>query len=317
MRIAILGLGVIGTTYAYAFKQAGHEVEHLIRPQKRANAPEQLEIQLLDGRYAKKGEQKQDQYTVSLSQESKTYDFILLSVRSGNLEQAVTSLREANIQGSLVFFCNFWQTREEIAAIAGDYSYIIGFPTAGGYLSGHHLEAVLFDHIMLEQESKSTIANYKDLVKLFESADIKLEVPHDMVEWIWIHMAVNAGVTSTAATLGDLSQPRRLAEQLMDSSVHLTTAVKVIRETLSIVEKRGVNLKAYRGEILPYKLPAWLAGKLMRKLFATNALTRRIMTLHNDKNDILYTCQAVYQTGLGLQVTMPLFSDNMAKIGMW
>ena len=31
MRVAILGLGVIGTTYAYAFPKAGHETFHIIR----------------------------------------------------------------------------------------------------------------------------------------------------------------------------------------------------------------------------------------------------------------------------------------------
>lgn len=35
MRVAILGLGVIGTTYAYAFQKAGHETFHIIRDGKK------------------------------------------------------------------------------------------------------------------------------------------------------------------------------------------------------------------------------------------------------------------------------------------
>jgi ketopantoate reductase len=31
MRIAILGLGVIGTTYAYALQKAGHDTFHIVR----------------------------------------------------------------------------------------------------------------------------------------------------------------------------------------------------------------------------------------------------------------------------------------------
>ena len=31
MKILVVGLGVIGTTYAYLFEKAGHEVEHFIR----------------------------------------------------------------------------------------------------------------------------------------------------------------------------------------------------------------------------------------------------------------------------------------------
>ena len=31
MRIAVLGIGVIGTTYAYALQKAGHETFHIVR----------------------------------------------------------------------------------------------------------------------------------------------------------------------------------------------------------------------------------------------------------------------------------------------
>ena len=35
MKIAVLGLGVIGTTYAYALQKAGHETFHIVREGKR------------------------------------------------------------------------------------------------------------------------------------------------------------------------------------------------------------------------------------------------------------------------------------------
>ena len=56
MKICIVGLGVIGTIYGYVFQKAGHQVEHLLREEKKSKAPESLNISLLDGRYNKKGE---------------------------------------------------------------------------------------------------------------------------------------------------------------------------------------------------------------------------------------------------------------------
>lgn len=50
--------------------------------------------------------------------------------------------------------------------------------------------------------AKAHISNYTDLTALLTSADLKWEVPHDMVEWIWIHMAINAGVTDSC-TFGE------------------------------------------------------------------------------------------------------------------
>ena len=68
MKIAILGLGVIGTTYAYAFQKAGHQVEHVLRDSKRNNAPKSLSVDLLDGRYHSKGENKHDTYEVHVAE---------------------------------------------------------------------------------------------------------------------------------------------------------------------------------------------------------------------------------------------------------
>ncbi len=195
------------------------------------------------------------------------YDFIFLSVRHGFVKEAVETLRKNNIKGTLVFFCNFWDTRKEVEEGRRLRLYS-SFPTAGGQMQDDHLDGVLFDHLMLEGEQKAHISNYSDLTTLLSSADLKWEVPHDMVEWIWIHMAINAGVTSTAARSGNLENPEELALNLMNSSSELSLAIKAIREALKVVEARGVNLKLYKAELLPYKIPAWIAGKAMKVMFA-------------------------------------------------
>ena len=60
MKILVVGLGVIGTTYAYLFEKAGHEVEHFIREDSDKNSIEMLEVDLLDGRTDKYGNQVRD-----------------------------------------------------------------------------------------------------------------------------------------------------------------------------------------------------------------------------------------------------------------
>ena len=62
-----------------------------------------------------------------------------LSVRHGLVKEAVETLRKNNIKGTLVFFCNFWDTRKEVQEWAGDYDYILAFPTAGGHMQEDHL----------------------------------------------------------------------------------------------------------------------------------------------------------------------------------
>ena len=313
-KIAVMGLGVIGTTYAYALQKAGHKTYHIVRESKRNSVPEKIKVHILDGRYNSKGEEKDDTYNVSLVTPGEKYDFILLSVASGKLQEAVTTIRNLDIKGTLILFCNFWNNRDEVKKIIGDIPFVTAFPTAGGHMENYSLNCVLFDHIMLENESKAQIPNYADLIKMLNSADIKQEIPYDMFEWIWIHMAINAGVTSTAAREGSIDDPNTLARALMADSKALSLAVKTIRETLKTVEARGVDLKLYKGEIMPYKIPAGIAGIAMKKLFSGNELTSRIMTLHSDVNDILYGCRCVYDEGKKHNLDLPLFYKNMETV---
>ena len=314
MRICIVGLGVIGTTYGYVFQKAGHQVEHLLREEKKSKAPESLNISLLDGRYNKKGEEKADQYKVNLTKPNTEYDFIILSVASGKIKDAIATLSQNHIRGSLILFCNFWNSREEMNEIAGTYPYIIGFPTAGGRFLQNNLDCVLFDHIMLESEEKAGISDYRALKALLESVDLKTEIPHDMVEWIWIHMAINAGVTSSAALEGEIDSPARLALNLMNDANALSITVKAIRETIQVVKARGVDLSFYKNELLPYRIPATIAGIFMKQMFKTNELIRRIMTLHSDVGDMLYGCKCVYETGKLKHLDLPMFYSNMDKL---
>lgn len=313
MRVAVLGLGVIGTTYAYALQKAGCDTYHIVREGK--EIPSVILVHLLDGRYDPKGEEKDGEYSVKSALTDEEYDFILISVASGKLEDAMKTLRERKLRGTVILFCNFWNERKEVEEIIGDYEYITAFPTAGGHMQEDgRLNCVLFDHIMLEGRKKAGIHNYDELISLLDSADIKQEIPDDMFEWIWIHMAINAGVTSTAAREGKIDDPNLLARELMGDSKALTMAVRCIRETLKTVSARGVDLKKYNNEIFPYKIPSGIAGIAMKKLFAGNELTSRIMTLHNDVKDILYGCRCVYDEGRKHDLELPLFYGNMNRV---
>ena len=251
---------------------------------------------------------------MNLTKSNTEYDFIILSAASGKIKDAIATLSQNHITGSLILFCNFWNSREEIDEIVGAYPYIIGFPTAGGRLLQNNLDCVLFDHIMLEGEGKAGISNYKALTALLASADLKTEIPHDMVEWIWLHMAINAGVTSSAAREGKIDHPMQLALNLMKDAHALSITVKVIRETIQVVKARGVDLSFYKNELLPYRITSTFAGIFMKRMFKTNELTRRIMTLHSDVGDMLYGCKCVYETGKLKHLELPVFYSNMDKL---
>jgi 2-dehydropantoate 2-reductase len=65
---------------------------------------------------------------------------------------------------------------------------------------------------------------------------------------------------------------------------------------------------------MPYKYPACIASIVMKRMFARNELARRIMTLHNDIQDILYGCTCLYKTGKQYGLELPLLYRKMEKI---
>jgi 2-dehydropantoate 2-reductase len=316
MNICILGSGVIGVIYAYVLQEAGHHVEHLVREHKREQAGREIKVSILDGRENPKGTQKTDSYQIKLAQPGAGYDLILLSLSKGKLEAAIQTLSENNTRGTILLFCGVWELGEGIDKIMGNYPYILGYPVAGGTINKEALDCVLFDHIMLESKKRSSLsdAEYSKLVHAFGKARIKIEAPHAMLEWIWIHMAINAAVITTAAKCVDsVDSPddtAKASERLMGSAKILSEAVLSVRETMKIVEARGVELKKYRNEIMPFSIPSKIAGLVMRRMFATNELTRKIMLLHNNVDDLVYVCKSVYDCGRQLGVKTPVFSAD-------
>jgi len=93
-----------------------------------------------------------------------------------------------------------------------------------------------------------------------------------MLEWIWLHMAINAGVVSIAAKYADMDNPTEAAENLMSSSKLLAEAVCAIRETSKIIKARGVNLKHYRNDksvdVTPYSYYIIKNSNFLTELYA-------------------------------------------------
>ena len=313
MDVLIVGLGVIGTIYAYLFSKEGYNVEHYIRKSSENYSIDSLNIELLDGRTNPEGLRINDEYIVNKSTK-KDYDFIFIAVSSGKIEGVINDLEREKINGTLIFACGIWENRDYIENITSKHGYILGYPVAGGNISNDTLNCCVFDHFMLESKEKSDISNYDDLVKLFTSCKIKLEHPKDMLEWIWLHMAINAGVVSVAGRYGDINDTSKSAEELMGSTEKLREAIKSIRETSKIIESRGVNLKNYNNELVAYKIPTIISAPFMKRMFRKNILTRKIMSLHGNIDDLLFVCESVYDEGKRNGVHSPIFYGNYEKI---
>ena len=321
MNILIIGLGVIGSTYGFLFKQAGHHVEHYLRNESHKKGIKQLSVSLLDGRMLAEGIQTEGQYDIALCSK-KRYDLIFVSVAQGKISSVMQEIRKEQFEGTFLICCNLWLDRAVLDRMMQGYHYILGFPVAGGRLesggdsipSQAKLDACVFDHFMLENVSSVGITNGTDVCQLFASCHIQLEQPHDMIEWIALHMAINAAVITVAGVATDINDSAQAARRLMNSTTLLAEVIKIVRETLKIVASRGINLKLLRDKLWLFYLPARLSAYFMKRMFARNHLTRRIMELHGNIEDLLYICECVYNEGKSNHVSAPIFYRKVALL---
>ncbi|MCQ2983283.1 MAG: hypothetical protein MJ178_11075 [Treponemataceae bacterium] len=296
MNILIIGLGGIGTTYGFLFQSVGHNVEHLIRKNKTQYAITDLLVDFLDGREEKRGFLSRNKYYVHKASR-KEYDVIFIAVPSGKIAEVIDDLNREQITGTLLFACGIWDDRATIDRLVDGRPYMLGYPVAGGTVDNDMLSCCIFDYFMLEKKDPQ-------IEKLFASCNVRIEVPHDMLEWIWLRMAVTVGLVTVGGS----------AESLMDSTEKLAQAVRSIRETTHIVASRGVNLKKYRNVLWLYQLPPYLAALVMRHMFGVNKLARGILLHHDNLKDLYYICKSLYDTGKSQDIAAPLFYKNFESL---
>lgn len=315
MNVLVVGLGVIGAIHGYLFHQAGHNVEHLIREGSAKAGVEKLEVDILDGRRDPKGVAYEDIYPVQ-RRTMADYDLVFASVPCGAISGVAEELDGLGIRGPLLLACGTWDDRQVVEAALRGRPYVLGYPVAGGSITDGKLSCCVFDHFMLEREEKSSLdpGSHSTIERLFSECGIETEQPYDMVEWIWLHMAINAAVVSVAGAHGDIADTSASAEKLMGSTRLLAKAVRAIRETARIVKSRGVDLGHYRNELFAYRLPTPVSAPVMRRMFASNVLTRKIMTLHGNLDDLLFVCRSVYDCGKANGVSAPVFYSSYESV---
>ena len=49
---------------------------------------------------------------------------------------------------------------------------------------------------------------------------------------------------------------------------------------------------------------------MMKRMFARNILTRKIMTLHSNTQDLLFVCRTVYESGKANGVEAPVYYES-------
>lgn len=305
MKILIVGAGIIGSIYGWAFAEAGHDVTHFVRKGKAAKFAGGIKMDMLENRKGKKkfiGTYKM-KVTETLTP-SDGYEAVIVPTKPYNLVEALKQIVPLAGNADYLLLTQNWNGTAEIDAVLPQSRYIFGDAQAGGAFKNDVLVGVIMTEIHLGQVDGKREARLEKFAKLFDGIGVKPNLRKSIMEFIWIQYAINAGLWTGLVRAGGL-------DELLKDSVNGPLGLQSVRECLDVVAKRGIDLAKYPETKMfmntGSKIGGMIAGFAMRMLFKFNKNAAR-SSAHalGDPLEIKTAYDDLVRTGSQLGVDMPI-----------
>jgi ketopantoate reductase len=241
MKMLIVGLGNIGAIHGWALSQAGVDITHAVRKGTKDKYKDGIKMDVLDLR----GDSLKNYQTVylpDLTDDVKPQDSYELVLVATNHLQALEAVRQySNLaqEASFLMFTANWDGTAEFDKLLSRSRYLWGFSVSTGARGD---DGVLYANIQksyrIGELDGSRTPRLERIIELFARAGISPDIKSNIIEWQWVHHAIDAGMLGAALYHDGL--PRQ--DEGIDIWVLMIRAVK---EALAVVEKRGVNVRAY------------------------------------------------------------------------
>lgn len=259
MRILMFGRGVIATIYGQALSEAGHDVEFYVRPGRAAEYEREIRTEIFDARRVPWGRRTRTTFAPRLRETigpDDGFDLVVLSVGHHRLAEAASFLAPRVGEATVLVFGNIWdEPTAAVAPLRAD-RVLFGFPQAGGgFADDGVLHGSLFRSVILGTDGELSGARRHDVRAAFQRAGMGVREEDDMRGWLWLHVAMDAGMFSQALKSGGLAN-------MIGDRRALRDAFRATRELAPVLELRGVDLGRHRVATMPYRHPRATAALL-------------------------------------------------------
>jgi 2-dehydropantoate 2-reductase len=174
MKIAILGPGAIGSTFAFQLSRAGHDVTVIARGARLQWLEKERAIVRSDGARAA--------VTVARAVDPAVpFDLLLVTVLATQVDAVLPSLR-ASAARRVMFMFNTFEPLEPLREAVGAARFCFGFP-AGVF-------TLLIDGKIHTQIRSGTTVDHTEFAELFSAAGVPTVVERDMHSWLRSHAAL-------------------------------------------------------------------------------------------------------------------------------
>jgi len=312
VRLLIVGLGVIGTAYGWAFSQAGAEVVHLVRPGRKAGLAGGVELDLLDRRPGH-DEHRAAHYLPAMVEDvspGDRFDLVMAPVKHYQLAGTVRELAPKLPDSGFLLFAANWDGPAAIDEALPRSRYVWGYAASTGGHAGGRLLLNMSDSFRFGPIDGLEPPCYRTVLDLFAAADVRPDLKPDMIEWLWVHFAQAAGSIAAALFAGGqqalLEDERALRDVMVPS----------VRDALAVLARRGVDPAAWPDTRPFVERPAEELAAAARRSADSEWVRRTFVAGHFGENleEMKRFYFDVLETGERLGVDMPQFSAMKERI---
>ena len=276
----MFGRGVIATIYGQAFQQAGHDVDHYVRPGRAAEYGDHVDLDVVDGRRGLLGRRSTSSYRTTLRESVRPddgHDLVVLSVGHHRLREAAAFLAPRIGDATVVVLGNVWEEPvDAIAPIPAD-QVVFGFPGAGGGFSDDGvLHGGVLRSVTLAAPASGPDRRGLEARLAFRQAGFVVRDQRDMRGWLWLHFVLDAGMFSAGVQHGGLAT-------MIGDRRALRDAFLTSRELLPVLEARGVDLSLHRTATVPARFPR-TTGTMLALATRLVPIARASLAAHDDPN---------------------------------
>ncbi|MEV5648244.1 2-dehydropantoate 2-reductase N-terminal domain-containing protein [Nocardia sp. NPDC052254] len=229
LRIAVIGPGGIGSTFAFQLAQAGHDVTVVARGTRRQQLHRDRAIVRTTGERA--GVQVADQLDISTE-----WDLVLVTVLTSDVEQLLPSL-SACAARRIMFMFNTFEPLDHLRSAVGAERARFGFPSIVAGIEDGRLASNILSR-------GTTTVSDPGWAKVFSAAAIPSAAHPDMQSWLRTHAAFILPVLLTGAMAAqrgrgvDYADARRLARAMREG-------LRLVRDLGDAITPRPIALFAH------------------------------------------------------------------------
>ena len=313
MKVLIVGRGIVGTVYGWALSTAGVDTTHVVR---REGLPATQSLDLLDLRpgHSKHSRVAYAPKTVRQIGASDGFDLVIVATKHYQAAQAIRQYLPSAPNATILMFTANWDGAEEIAGILPASAALWGYAKAtGGIDALGTLVATIDPALRLGMLKGSDPHRFQAVKELFQRAGFALDVKRNIIEWLWVHHAINAGGIGVCLWAGGIAEATR-------SPAAMRLGVQAVREALAVVAARGVNPDNYPEARGALNTPLWLAALAAVAGVRLTEKGRRLLRaghFSNSAEEMKRFYFDVLNTGQSLGVPMPHMSALRERIELY